>query len=602
MSDIRIGLGCMRLSADKEEDDARAITTIREAVTSGLSFLDTAHAYRRDGADLGHSERLIATALGGLDPKVAANARVITKCGMRRSGAAWVPDGRGNAIAEDLAASREALGSVPIDVLLLHAPDPRVPLATSVRALGRAKEEKSVRAIGVSNVSLRQLEQAFALAPISAVEVPLGAFDDAAARGGVLACCMERAVVVFAHSPLGGPARAPRLLRDPVLQKIGHRLGATPIEVVLAYLLALSPTIVPLVGARRPETIKSSVAASRLVLDDEALETLDKRFPGLGVFRRPPVPPPSDATREVALLMGIPGAGKSDAVEAYVARGYERLNRDDLGGTLRAITRRLDERLRDGARRIVLDNTYVTRLARSEVIRVAHAHGARVSCLFFDTSLDDAKLNVVGRMLDRYGELLGPGAIRERVRVDANTIAPKVLFRMARDLEPPRSDEGFSAIEVIAFVRSGEPGSKAHGAAIALDAITEGNGLEVRHDAERLLARVPTNVPSLVFGWKPDADATFVERARSLVDRLARATGRSMELAVCPHAAGPPTCWCRPPLPGLWVAFARRHSLDVKGGVLVGAVGVHRTMARSLGMSYLVNGEEPPPSSTRAAR
>ena len=75
------------------------------------------------------------------------------------------------------------------------------------------------------------------------------------------------------------------------------------------------------------------------------------------------------------MVMGIPGAGKTRLAADYVARGYVRLNRDERGGSLGGIARALDERLESGERRIVLDNTYLTRAARSHVIEVAARHG-----------------------------------------------------------------------------------------------------------------------------------------------------------------------------------------------------------------------------------
>src|SRR5262249_14181520 len=151
----------------------------------------TARAYALDERALGHNERIVALAIKSR-PEVAA--RVITKCGMRRDGGGWIPDGRARSILEDAHASVQALDGLPIDVLLLHAPDPRVSIATSARALARAKEEGLARAVGVSNVSRKQLEEAAGEAPIAAVEVALGAYDDAAIRSGVVGFCLERGI------------------------------------------------------------------------------------------------------------------------------------------------------------------------------------------------------------------------------------------------------------------------------------------------------------------------------------------------------------------------------------------------------------------------
>ena len=176
-----------------------------------------------------------------------------------------------------------------------------------------------------------------------------------------------------------------------VAERLAHAGAA---DVFLAYLLAVRPEIVPIVGARRPETIARFRAAAALELAEEDLVAIDGRFPRLGELRRPRVGKVRDAPSrdgEVVVLMGVPGAGKSRRAEGFVARGYERLNRDITGGSLRAIAQALDERLRAGVNRLVLDNTYVTRATRSDVLRVASSHGARVRCVFFETPLPEAR-------------------------------------------------------------------------------------------------------------------------------------------------------------------------------------------------------------------
>src|SRR5258706_16401061 len=120
---MRIGLGCMRLSTEPERDEASALATLAAALDAGVTLFDTARSYATGEADLGHNERLLARAWRTREARPAA--RVVTKCGMRRDGGAWIPDGRAKRIAEDASGSVEALGGVPIDILLLHAPDPR---------------------------------------------------------------------------------------------------------------------------------------------------------------------------------------------------------------------------------------------------------------------------------------------------------------------------------------------------------------------------------------------------------------------------------------------------------------------------------------------
>jgi aryl-alcohol dehydrogenase-like predicted oxidoreductase len=604
----------MRLSTELGHDEDSALATLAAALDAGITVFDTARAYSSSEIDLGHNERLIARAWRAR--ATMPSARVVTKCGMRRDGGAWIPDGRAKCIAEDIAASVEALAGVPIDVLLLHAPDRRVSLSTTSRALARARDEGLARSVGVSNVSRKQLEEIAGHAPIAAVEIALGAYDDLAIRSGVVAYCIERGIQVFAYAPLGGPERALRLARDRTLALVAARhRGARAPDVFLAYLLAVRPEIVPIVGARRPETVLRFGAAAELALDDEDLLSLDVRFPTLASLRHPSVRGLSAGTfgddaghprlgvaardGEVVMLMGVAGAGKSRAAEAFVARGYERLNRDAAGGTLRGIAQKLDERLGAGVERLVLDNTYVTRAARHDVVRIATSHGARVRCIFFETPLADAQVNVVLRMIERFGRVLDPDEIRKLARTEPAALAPHALSRMTRDLERPAPDEGFEEIEVVPFVRhrtttSGNPRREreADRAAVfvALDALEDSSApateSRLATNLASILANAPAGAPCLIHAWRPGADEVSTAPTRAMIQAVASAASRSIELAYCPHPAGPPICWCRPPLPALFLAFARRHAIDFRASSFVGASVTDRAIALVLEISF----------------
>ena len=201
----------MRLSTDADRDEERALATIAAAIDAGVTVFDTAHAYGHDESELGHNERLLARALRRRSAQ--RGARIVTKGGMTRAGGGWVPDGRAKAILAGCHASREALDGLEIDLYLIHAPDPRTPWRTSLRALARLADDGLVRRVGVSNVNRDQLDEALELAPISAVQVALSVFDDRALRGGVVERCAQAGVAVIAHAPLGGPRAAKRLAR-----------------------------------------------------------------------------------------------------------------------------------------------------------------------------------------------------------------------------------------------------------------------------------------------------------------------------------------------------------------------------------------------------
>jgi aryl-alcohol dehydrogenase-like predicted oxidoreductase/adenylate kinase family enzyme len=556
----------MRLSTDETFDEELALETIAAAAEAGITVFDTARAY-------GDNELLL---LRGLRRAGAlASARIVTKGGMTRPGGHWVPDGRAKAIRADCEASLAALDGLPIDLYLVHAPDPRTTWRTTVRALATLHDEGLVRAVGLANVNRRQLDEALELAPITAVQVALSPYDDAAIRGGVVERCAEEGISVIAHSPLGGPRRAGRLARNAELVDVADARGATPAEVALAWLLELSPTVVAIPGARRPETARSAARAATLALEDSDRAALARAFgkPGPAHVERPR--PRDDA--DVVIVMGIPGAGKSRIAEEYVARGYLRLNRDERGGSLRALAEALEGELSSGVRRVILDNTYLTRAARSYVIEAASRHRLPTRCIWLDTPLAQAQVNLVERLLDRYGSLPTPEALKELARREQGVLAPTSQMRAFRELEPPSADEGLAVVEQVPFAREPPSGRTRAGVFVAAAALDQPGW-------EHALEQGDPGAPQLVFDWSPDGTPDAVAAAAA---RVAEAVAGPVESALCPHAAGPPTCWCRPPLPGLPLLFARAHAVDPARSTLVGTSPAHRTLASTLGARFV---------------
>ena len=371
-------------------------------------MFDTAHAYGHGDAELGHNERLLAGALR--DHGAAASARIVTKGGMTRPGGGWVPDGRAKALRRDCEASLAALGGLPIDLYLIHAPDPRTPWRTSVRALARLRDEGLVRHVGLSNVNRGQLDEALELAPIAAVEVALGPHDDRALRGGIVERCDELQIAVIAHSPLGGPRRAGALARRGPLAEIAQTLGATPAEVALAWLLDLSPVVVPIPGARRPADgpLGRERRGARPRLRREDGPATRVRRPALA-GRRGPAAHRSTRRRRGA-RDGHPG-GRQEPwwLTSTSPAATSASTATSAAARLRDLADALDGELSSGARRVVLDNTYLTRAARSHVIETANRHGLPARCVWLDTPLAQAQVNLVERMLDAVRRAPDPG-------------------------------------------------------------------------------------------------------------------------------------------------------------------------------------------------
>jgi aryl-alcohol dehydrogenase-like predicted oxidoreductase len=187
----------MPLPADEE----LALAMIAAAAEAGITVFDTARAY-------GGNERPPARALHG------SSARIVTKGGMPRPGGAWVPDGRAKAVRADCEASLEALDGLPIDLYLLHTPDPRTPWRTLRSRSGSARRRRSRRP---RRALERQPDAARRGARTRSGDGRPGraqaSSNERAARRGVVGRCAELGIALIAHSPLGGPRRAPRLAR-----------------------------------------------------------------------------------------------------------------------------------------------------------------------------------------------------------------------------------------------------------------------------------------------------------------------------------------------------------------------------------------------------
>jgi aryl-alcohol dehydrogenase-like predicted oxidoreductase/histidinol phosphatase-like enzyme/predicted kinase len=590
----------MRLSTAPDRDDERSIAVLHAALDAGVRFLDTADVYARDESEIGHNERLVARALASWNGDRSA-VTVATKGGLTRPGGEWVPDGRARHLREACAASGRALGVETIALYQLHAPDPRTALATSVRALARLQQDGLVREIGLSNVTVGQIEEAAKIVTVASVQVELSPWHEDSLLNGVAELCRDRGIRLLAHRPLGGPERRSRLLSDPALAAIAARHDATPFEIVLAWLHDLSPVVVPLPGATRVETVRSIVRASRIALDDEDRSRLDERFPSGRILRTKAAPAsPRARDGEVVLVMGLPAAGKSTIARALAAEGYERLNRDEAGGTTNDLLPVLDRLAAEGKRRVVLDNTYVSRKSRRPVIERAQALDLDVRGVWLDTPIEDAQRNAVERMVARYGRLLGPEEMRAAARKDPGAFPPGAQFRMKRETELPTTAEGFSRVDVVPFERRRDPDLTERGLLLSSEGVLVGSrsgrrapaspdDVEILPGRDRVLRRYADEGFTLVaLSWRPDVGLGAVTRDdveavhASIVERL----GLELDVLYCPHPAGPPICWCRKPLPGLGVVAVHRHRLDTAKSLYVGTGAPDAGFARRLGFSY----------------
>jgi aryl-alcohol dehydrogenase-like predicted oxidoreductase len=266
-----IGLGAMQLSVDGRPDEAQSIRTIHAALDAGVNLIDTADAYCLDGSEVGHNERLIAKALRGRRDGVI----VATKGGHTRTGKEWTLDGSPAHIRAACEASLRALETDVIDLYQYHRPDPEVPYAETIGAFKALQDEGKVRWVGISNADPDQIAEARSIVEVVAVQNELSLEFTSPLGKGEVALCEQHGMAFLPWSPLGGADRAADApaRTDPVAAA-AEAHGVSPQRVALAWLLALSPSIVPIPGARREQTILDSIAAAELELSADEIEAI----------------------------------------------------------------------------------------------------------------------------------------------------------------------------------------------------------------------------------------------------------------------------------------------------------------------------------------
>ncbi|MBK9756086.1 MAG: HAD-IIIA family hydrolase [Nannocystis sp.] len=613
--DLPLGLGLLRLSTEGRPSEADAIAVIHFALDQGIRILDTADSYALDDRDLHYGERLVRHALDTWHgPR--AEVRVITKAGLARPKGRWVPNGRREHLRKTVEGSLAALGVERIFMLLLHANDPKTPLEESLGALAELQKEGKIEHLGLCNTSIAELRQAERHFPVRAIQNELSVIDRSSGVAGLVALARQLGVPFLAHRPLGGHAKTGNLLKNRAVKPIAARHGVTPHEAALAALLDLGAPVIPLFGATRRASVESSLRALKVPFDARDRAELATKIsfaptPDALAATAPPLTPaglpglapgagPGDDP-EVVVMMGIQGAGKSSEVARYLERGYARLNRDALGGELEELIPRLAELLAARQRRVVLDNTYATRASRYSLIRTAHAHGVPVRCRYLATPIDEAYANVVLRILERYGRLLGPEELKELAKDDPNLPPPAAMARFAASFEAPHVDEGFSVVEEVPFVRRVAPQFTGKGLLLDVDGTLRktksgeifprsAEDVELLPGRRELLQRfvdegyqlfLVSNQSGVASGTlsKEAAEAGF---ART-IDLLGLPVA---EVAYCPHPAFPVGCFCRKPLPGLGVALMQRHRLAREHLIMVGDMDSDRDFARALGARY----------------
>lgn len=305
---------------------------------------------------------------------------------------------------------------------------------------------------------------------------------------------------------------------------------------------------------------------------------------------------------EIVITCGLPASGKTSLAQDYIKRGYLRLNRDELGGTLAGIAKRLSESLEARQQNFILDNTYINKAFRAEVIKVGRTFGVPVRCLWVKTSLEVCQFNAAHRLIKRYGHLLTPEEIKQAGKEDPNCFLPGVLYGFKKSFEPPSIDEGFASIEESEYIRVWGPEYQQRALLLDFDGTLRdtksGNKYPTTpEDVEVLPGRYEkllhykqqgylilgvSNQSGIAKGILSTeaAQACFAETNKQL-------NGIIQDYRFCPHQSHPITCYCRKPSSGWGAELIEFYKLNPSECLMVGDMTTDETFAKRSGFQYL---------------
>jgi len=274
-----IGLGAMPLSSGNNvrPDEKQAFATVHAALDAGVNFIDTADIYAPSWDTMGHNEEIVGRALasyGGSTDHVIVG----TKAGITRGpGETWGRDGSLAYLRTAVEASLRRLGRDVIDLYQWHRPDRSLEYADVVGHFKTLQEEGKVRAVGISNANIEQIDIALEVMGADGLASVQNEFSPRfLSSRDELDHCGRLGVAFLPWSPLGGTGRAKEVGDSShVFAEIGGELEVSPQQVVLAWELSLGDHVVPIPGASRPESITDSARAPHLLLGPAHLERIE---------------------------------------------------------------------------------------------------------------------------------------------------------------------------------------------------------------------------------------------------------------------------------------------------------------------------------------
>jgi HAD superfamily hydrolase (TIGR01662 family) len=305
--------------------------------------------------------------------------------------------------------------------------------------------------------------------------------------------------------------------------------------------------------------------------------------------------------QEVVMVIGAPGSGKGTVSGDYIDKDYLHLNRDKEGGQVISLLPKMEKALADG-KRVVLDNLFIKTADRAPFILAAQKAGVPIRCLWLQTSIEDAQINVLNRMWDRYNDIFFSNddiKANPDAKKDPNIFPVAVLFKYRKEFEKPTTAEGFVAVEKVPFVRRPWPGKNK---ALLLD--YDGTLRTCKSGA--IFPKDPDDVQSLprrtevlkryvaqgysLYGVSNQSGIGKGDLTRQQADACFKRTndllGMDIPFYYSPSRVPPITTYCRKPQSGIGVYLIRKYDLKPSDCIMVGDMGTDKSFAQRLGFQF----------------
>lgn len=306
--------------------------------------------------------------------------------------------------------------------------------------------------------------------------------------------------------------------------------------------------------------------------------------------------------QEVVMVLGFPASGKSSLSGDFIDKGYVHLNRDTEGGQVKSLVPKMDVALRQG-KSVVLDNLFTKVDDRHAFIFAAKNLNVPVRCLWMQTSIEDAQINALNRMWDRYNQIFFSSTDiknHPEAKKDDNIFPIAVLFKYRKDFEKPTLEEGFVSIEKVPFIRRKFEGNKKalildydgtlrlckSGAHFPTDPkdvqVIPGRAEKLKeYQSKGYILLGVSNQSGIGKGTltKDQAEACFKETNKQL--------GLDIPYFYSPASVPPVSTYCRKPQLGIAVYLIRRYMLNPQECIVIGDMTSDATFAARIGFQFI---------------